>query len=742
MDLLQLVKAFPGYYKKIYWSMRPEEEKKMKREIKELLLVKGYITTSSTPSAEGVKVEETLIGKLLESFASVGYILDADSIETISALNEQDLAEFYSSTFELLKQSKGDHVQHVIFYKNFPEDVYNLDEGQWCFNAIIHYITCGEFKLSDYQDEQHRLPFDEKTKPRILSVITMEKIDEVLAQISVDFLRSRTSISDANKERVLELINTYGAKALPDEVPMKENLAFICSYFITHKDTTILDRDTKLSYMTKWFENAQVNDALRLAASLSDGDETLTENTRFKNFNRSTRRTLLTLIESVASKKNITEDMKRYQGQWTRLGERLHPGEYSKRYPKTFKAFRNLRNEDLYGKIRTFNSNLEKALDERDTETVLKMLKSRPGEFARKLDFLVRESGFDTQAVLEAFGEVGKDVASPVLIQLFEHFEDRLEEKEKRVFILKGKSSKVKVIDNNLEALAPELVLNIQETVKTALRNAYAEREEMGKVYISEEMKNYALPTDERTASDGVRIPAKGSKFKLEGKNVRFFTYWHTPGNRTDIDTAALFYNKDGKYIGEVSWHSYNRDYSTIITHSGDIVDGSHGASEFVDVKLDEAFAEGIHYIALTNNVFSGPQFKDFHEVFGGFMPREELTKGKTFDPKTVENIFRMTSASGSAVSYLVNLETREVVWLDVNMHVNHSTRVATSQSDTIFNHIRSYIDRNRLNVFDIFVLNAEARGEIVDNREDADLVIAEDGDITPFDLEKIATFM
>jgi hypothetical protein len=712
----------------------------MKKEIKELLLVKGYVATSSTPSTEGVG--ETLIGKLLESFASVGYILDTESIEKISTFSEQDLAEFYSSTFGLLKQSKGDHVQHVTFYKNFPEDVYNLEEGQWYFNAIMHYLTGGEFKLSDFQDEQHRLPFDEKTKPRVLSVITMEETDKVLAQISVDFLSSRTSISDANKERVLELINTYGAKALPEEVPMKENLAFVTSYFINHKDTTVLDRDTKASYMTKWFEKAQVNDVLRLAASLSNGDETLTENTRFKNFNRSTRRTLLSLIDAVASKKNVTEDMKRYQGQWTRLGERLHPGEYSKRYTKAFKAFQKLRNENEYGKIRTFNSNLEKALAERDTESVLKMLKSRPGEFARKLDLLVREAGFDTKAVLEAFGEVGKEVASPVLIQLFEHFEDRLEQKDKRVFVLKGKSSKVKVIDNNLGALAPELVLNIQDSVKTALRNAYAEREEMGKVYISEEMKNYALPTDERTASDGVKIPAKGSKFKIEGKNVRFFTYWHTPGQRTDIDTAALFYDENGKYIGEVSWHSYSRDYSTVVTHSGDIVDGSRGASEFIDVKLDEAFAQGIHYIALTNNVFSGPQFKEFHEVFGGFMPREELTKGKTFDPKTVENIFRMTSPSGSAISYLINLEEKEVVWLDVNMHANRSTRVATSQSDAIFDHIRSYIDRNRLSVYDIFVLNAEARGEIVDNREDADIVIAEDGDITPYDLEKIATYM
>ena len=710
----------------------------MKKEMKELLLAKNYLATSCAPGAE--KVEEALIGKILESFASVGYTLDAKSIETISQYSEEDLSLFYKESFSMLKTSKGDHVKHVTFYKNFPEDVYNLEEGQWYFNAFMHYITQGQFMLSDYQDEAHRLPFDEKTKPQILSVIDMDQVHVILPQIAQDFLRSRASISDGNKARILELIKNYGEKALPEEIPMKENLAFVVKHLLTNNMG--LEKDTLEGFISKWYESAQVNDVLRLAASMSNGDETLTENTKFVNFNRSTRRMLLSLIENIASKKNILEDLKRYQGQWTRLGERLHPGEYSKRFPKTFKAFNKLRNESETGKIRTFNSNLEKALAERDTETVLALLKSRPGEFARKLDLLVREDGFDTKLVLEAFKEVGKDVASPVLIQLFEHFEDRLEEKDKRVFVLKGKSSKVKVIDNNLDKLDSELVLEIQDSIKATLRNAYAQREPMGKVFISEEMKNYALPTNERTASDGVKIPAKGSKFKLEGKNIRFFTYWNSAGFRTDIDTAALFYDVAGKYIGEVSWHYYRSNWSTIVTHSGDITDGSHGATEYIDVKVDDALAQGVRYIALTNNVFSGPSFKEFHEVFGVFMSREELTKGKTFDPRTVQNLFRMTADSKSAVSYLIDLQEKEVIWLDANMSRINSAQVATSQQEKIFEFARTYIDRNRLSMYDIFALNAEARGEIVTVRDEADLVVADDGNITPYDLEKIATYM
>jgi len=41
-------------------------------------------------------------------------------------------------------------------------------------------------------------------------------------------------------------------------------------------------------------------------------------------------------------------------------------------------------------------------------------------------------------------------------------------------------------------------------------------------------------------------------------------------------------------------------------------------------------------------------------------------------------------------------------------------------------------------NLYDLFMLNGLARGEIVEKKEDADVIFSVDEGITPFDMDKI----
>lgn len=124
-------------------------------------------------------------------------------------------------------------------------------------------------------------------------------------------------------------------------------------------------------------------DALRVIVAQSGGDVTLKrKGEKLGPFSRAERREILDMLEAIELSPS---EMKTRENRWLRVGEVLHPGERAGRCPKTFAAFQRLRNE----KIRTWASAVENAamLDEK-----LDLLTQRPGEFARRLDALVRGS--------------------------------------------------------------------------------------------------------------------------------------------------------------------------------------------------------------------------------------------------------------------------------------------------------------------------------------------------------------
>ena len=75
---------------------------------------------------------------------------------------------------------------------------------------------------------------------------------------------------------------------------------------------------------------------------MSGDDVSLATACKFGKFRRVERAMLLEWVERA---NNRTEDMLRWKPRWIRLGERLHPGEYTNRFPQTSAAFDILRND-------------------------------------------------------------------------------------------------------------------------------------------------------------------------------------------------------------------------------------------------------------------------------------------------------------------------------------------------------------------------------------------------------------
>ncbi len=295
------------------------------------------------------------------------------------------------------------------------------------------------------------------------------------------------------------------------EIPLKENAALIGKLYLENYPlATAKD-------IQKFFKTA--TDVLRLITAMSDGDISLATNTKFRSFKRKERRLLLELLQNCGS---IEEDMLRYKNRWLRVGERLHPSEYStEQFGKVIAAFNKLRNGI---KIETFAGKVTKAIETEDFKSALMLLRKRPGELARKLDHLLRNTT-DKNAVVNTFKDVASEVSTPVLLQVKEHFAHRTDKLESRVFFPKGNLARCYCIENTLSDIDEKYCNAIVKICENALVENYKSKDFLGNVYLSEEFKNYIVPFSQRSASKALKTIVRGSRLKIEDntKHVLLF---------------------------------------------------------------------------------------------------------------------------------------------------------------------------------------------------------------------------
>jgi uncharacterized protein with PQ loop repeat len=122
------------------------------------------------------------------------------------------------------------------------------------------------------------------------------------------------------------------------------------------------------------------------------------------------------------------------------------------------------------------------------------------------------------------------------------------------------------------------------EALYENLRSIY--KNKLGKVYISEEMKNLAVPLQETTAEIGMGILPKGTRIHIpDNKKIRAFTYW---SKVNDIDLSAIGICRDGSRQIEFSWRNFYFKQGDGMYFSGDQTRGFNGGSEFLDMDINK----------------------------------------------------------------------------------------------------------------------------------------------------------
>jgi len=653
---------------------------------------------------------------------TLGYGLSERLIQALRQLSVNDLETVYSQLVEDLKRLKGAHRDFKPMYPNFPAQVMEMLESKLYLNAIIHYWTGG--KYFPKTEAKQRLPLFDDTPLQMIDLGTEAEFEGLFGQIA----GSNASLSEQDREDLTWFVESYGndiARLMPASIPQKENMAFVAGLLMAHTSTAV----DAIGGFCK-----TATDVLRLAVALSGGDVSLTVNSKFRVFKRPERRLLLGLIDAMG---NPTEDMLRWKGRWIRLGERLHPGEFRKLYPRAAGAFDVLRNDLPF---ETFNGKVEQALAAKDVDTALMQLSQRPGDFARRLDHLLRTA--DTvaqQGIVSAFGSVTQKVSTPVLLQVLEHFRCRGEQDRLRVFFPKGNVAKAQAIENTLPVLAELLCASVVDACTEALMLRFAALPTLGKCYVDSALSDYLVPSSQRSAAKTLRTVARGSKLPLPDADVlRFFVWWKNGKERTDLDLSAALFDADFNVVDEVAYYNLKSDYGGC--HSGDIVDAPNGASEFIDVSTSKVLAKGAVYIVMVVTSYTQQPYCDLPECFAGWMARQHAESGEIYEPRTVQDRLDISADTRIAIPVIFDLVNRRAIWCDAALrsHPKWQNNVAANRGGIQMS-LRAFLDMRKTSLYDLLMLHVKARGEAVAEPEEAQTVFSVASG-TPFQLETIAS--
>lgn len=667
------------------------------------------------------------ITTIMKNIEELGYTFSREVFDVLRTYSVNELTEFYLELKAALMKLKGANVVYMPMYADFPKGVMDAHFSELYINAMVHYWSDGILYPKNHRKRVNdRLPLFDETKVKVLQLGSEADVRQIFDNICT----SRTSISRTDREDIAYLFETENMK-LPDNIPHKENAAYISALYLQKNPLA------RVSGLRKYIKTA--TDVLRLVTAMSDGDVSLAENTRYKSFTRRQRRMIMELLSGCP---NIEGDMLRYKERWIRIGERIHPSEfdcsrYTLEYDRAINAFDKLRNNR---KIETFAGKVEFDLAYGEYESALAELVKRPGELARRLDQLLRVA--HKESVIRSFASVAEKVSTPVLLQVREHFLHRAEQADVRVFFPKGSLAKCHSERNNLPDIDEKYCQEVIRICENALVKIYGQREPMGKVYLSEDYRNYVVPFSQRSASKAMKIIVRGSRLPMDSQTnaVRAFIWWTNmdkcdlesyDDGRVDIDLSAAIFDENWNYMEHVSYTNL-KSAKYKACHSGDIVNGGpvdgDGVSEFLDVDVDSVVRCGARYVVYQVYSFTCQTYADMPHAMFGWMERADVDSGEIYEPKTVEQKLDLTADSMVCIPVIFDCVKREFIWCDMNMslsgiHANIGGNNLESNLSGVAAVCYSMVNVKKPDLYDLIALNVMGRGVLVDNREDADIV-------------------
>jgi hypothetical protein len=600
-----------------------------------------------------------------------GYKLSDDLFAKLSYLEPGVAIDLAVRTLATVRKMVGDHVKHNVYFIDFPKNV--PDTYEFWTDCLINALLVGEtaayvagetvtfgavnlLSLPDYGRYRHSYyemlerhgEFIRSAGDRVTVLQAGQPIDFEARDLYLKMAAATVPGNDQDREDLRKL--AYGQAfdfVQPQTIPVRENRALINEVRVELGVDPLVDT---------------VTDVLRLACALSGGDVTLVEHTRFKSFNRRTRKVLLKALHDIVSaKQTALGDVNRYAERWKRLGGLLHPNEHPK-LTGAVKVFAAARGD---GKIHSTASLFEQTVDSGDPLAAAMLLRLlAPGMLHRAADQLLRlgpDADIQLKTALEIV-DAADSVSGRVLFSLRQHVMNRLERSTgKRLFVNQSGRGVVRrdargpISKPVLQYLAHALDAKIRDRVFDGRRWV-----------IDPAASGIALPISGKTIAGGVGTLPRGSVLPVDAETLRFFMYWHQTSQHTDYDLSALMLTDEFGYDGHVSWTNYGR--GGWAKYSGDITNAPHGASEFIDINLRKAPCS---VVVPQVHIYSGEGFDEVKESFFGFMLRDSSQEGAPFEPRTVRMKSELRGAGRVAMPMMFNHDEDwnwQAVWLNLTI--------------------------------------------------------------------------
>ncbi|MFF2998733.1 hypothetical protein ACFVTC_29890 [Streptomyces sp. NPDC057950] len=655
--------------------------------------------TRRVPSPKGFAGEGATAARQFDAaLTSVGFKLSAELLERLSGLSEATVVHTARRTLATVSEMVGDHVRHNSYFIDFPANVPDTEEF-WmrCVTKALGDDTSREnvltqlahgvldlLSLPTYGRYQHTYEEmlaaqDEliaSANDRVTVLHLGRDLDDELTGLYLALAGSTTPLGEDHLRDLKTLAERCALGPQPESIPVRENRAVVNEARLAVGADLLLDT---------------VTDVLRLACALSGGDVTLLEPTRFRALSRPARRALLAGLDAVvAANPAKLADVHAHREPFKRLGERLHPHEYP-RWPHAADVFAVARGEM---EARSFDSRVEKLLDDFDVIGAARLLKSAPGKLFRSLDLLLRVAADQEErdAVVAAAVGVSPEVSGRVVLSAREHFHNRERETdEPRIFVTRRGRAWV------TPDYRPPVPAADRDRLIAALDAELRRRlPAPGRLLLDPDVLDVALPLSGRATAAGLGVLPRGSLSAVDGEQLRFFVYWKETEDRTDFDLSALLLHTD---YSTDSWLSYTSLTAVGGEHSGDVTEAPDGASEFINLSLDRVRGA---FIVPQVNIFAGEGFEEVEESFFGFMLRDGDQKGRPFEPRTVRMKSELRGVGRVALPLVFRREDDgrwRAKWLHLYLRGIPSANRVEENQVSVSKLVRAMVEREYLTV-------------------------------------------
>ena len=489
-------------------------------------------------------------------------------------------------------------------------------------------------------------------------------------------------------------------------------------------------------------------DALRLAAELS-GVELSAKHIQFKKFNNKE----IHLIFSYLEKLNYTfDDMWLYRKPWKKFYKLFGNRVGKAKYPKVQKFFNALFDKKVYGSKMTTRGAIQQSyLDFSDdtsihnTAKLISLLNTRPGEFARRLLSVLNKVDFNSyDYIMFNMMNVFTSVDSKVLWQLVTRLR-ALKEETPRSVAIKGVYRKIDETMTNMKEQGD--IDYIFERLMLVLGMKYAQKEFLGKVYISPTLGSMALSTSMKGTSNSTELTTRYSWFELpKGFDVvRFFQFWTNDGNgRTDLDLSTKLFKKTENGFSQMGMSAFTRLRDEYIVdgkkvsfkHSGDYQNAPEpdGAIEYVDIRGIEHLlnSDEEHYLIMYINHYNQDSFLPYPSNRAGVMllSNDEAASEELYQQKSVFKQFQLVSEVRGVIPLIFDFKQNRLIWVDMPKEIASHSSVDSAKLSEFLVDVLGKVETTP-SIYSMLAVNALARGMIVDNPDEADVIFDENTPIS-----------